>query len=127
MRFDPIASKSPVKKIPPVMISVYLCKHYCTGKIVKNIRYYLSFLLSGWSLVGNPHWRKKTETGGKKQHERLRDTFKITKKRVTENLSTSLNLSMTSALASASPSSASVTFSKGILIYVQIFLPYTYI
>jgi hypothetical protein len=68
MKFDPIASKSPARKIPPIIISVYLCKHYNTGKIVKNIRIYLCCSLVGRWLAswGNPHWRKKIEIGGKK-------------------------------------------------------------
>jgi hypothetical protein len=68
MRFDPIATKSPVRKIPPIIISVYLCKHKLHRKNCKNIRIYLCCSLVGRWLAswGNPHWRKKIEIGGKK-------------------------------------------------------------
>ncbi len=68
MRFDPIATKSPVRKIPPIIISVYLCKHKLHRKIGKIYVIYLCCSLVGRCSAswGNPHWREKIEIGGKK-------------------------------------------------------------
>jgi hypothetical protein len=62
---------------------LYFAQEGKFGKTCKNIRH-LSLLLSGWSLLGelgNPHWQKKIEIGGKTYHERLRDIFKLKKKK----------------------------------------------